>query len=67
MVQIVLQGLIKASEAQNKLSSKYKWPVHAGGDVQAPAPCAATNAEKRQLLITGQVFCDNSLYPVDLE
>ncbi|VDK71514.1 unnamed protein product [Litomosoides sigmodontis] len=49
----VWKGLIKASEAQNKLSSKCKWPVHAGGNAQTPAPCAATNAEKRQLLITG--------------
>ncbi|KAL3982254.1 LLGL2 family protein [Acanthocheilonema viteae] len=49
----VWKGLIKASEAQNKLSSMCKWPVHAGGDAQTPAPCAATNAEKRQLLITG--------------
>ncbi|EJW83886.1 hypothetical protein WUBG_05201 [Wuchereria bancrofti] len=55
----VWKGLIKASEVQNKLSSKCKWPVHGGGDAQTPAPCAATNAEKRQLLITGQVFCDN--------
>uniref|UniRef100_A0A158Q8B9 LLGL domain-containing protein n=1 Tax=Elaeophora elaphi TaxID=1147741 RepID=A0A158Q8B9_9BILA len=54
----VWKGLIKASEAQNKLSSRCKWPVHAGGDAQTPAPCAATNSEKRQLLITGQVFCD---------
>ncbi|VDO51629.1 unnamed protein product, partial [Brugia timori] len=52
-------GLIKASEVQNKLSSKCKWPIHGGADAQTPAPCAATNAEKRQLLITGQVFCDN--------
>uniref|UniRef100_A0A1I7VDV9 LLGL domain-containing protein n=1 Tax=Loa loa TaxID=7209 RepID=A0A1I7VDV9_LOALO len=52
----VWKGLIKASEAQNKLASKYKWPVHGGGDAQIPAPCAATNAEKRQLLITGLSF-----------
>ncbi|KAM3726151.1 LLGL scribble cell polarity complex component [Dirofilaria immitis] len=49
----VWKGLIKASEVQNKLSSKFKWPVHAGGDAYIPSPCAATNAEKRQLLITG--------------
>ncbi|OZC11146.1 LLGL2 protein [Onchocerca flexuosa] len=60
----VWKGLIKASEAQNKLSSKFKWPVHAGDDAHTPVPCAATNAEKRQLLITGQVgtydpFCDD--------
>ncbi|VBB29570.1 unnamed protein product [Acanthocheilonema viteae] len=57
----VWKGLIKASEAQNKLSSMCKWPVHAGGDAQTPAPCAATNAEKRQLLITGQArrwYCE---------
>ncbi|KAK6110559.1 LLGL2 family protein [Brugia pahangi] len=49
----VWKGLIKASEVQNKLSSKCKWPIHGGADAETPAPCASTNAEKRQLLITG--------------
>uniref|UniRef100_A0A915Q1R0 Lethal giant larvae homologue 2 domain-containing protein n=1 Tax=Setaria digitata TaxID=48799 RepID=A0A915Q1R0_9BILA len=49
----VWKALIKASEAQNRLSAKCKWPIHAGGNVQTPVLCASTNAEKRQLLITG--------------
>ncbi|VDM98108.1 unnamed protein product [Thelazia callipaeda] len=49
----VWKALIKASEIQNKSSSKSKWPIHAGEEAQMPALCAATNAEKRQLLITG--------------
>uniref|UniRef100_A0A8R1TTH3 LLGL domain-containing protein n=1 Tax=Onchocerca volvulus TaxID=6282 RepID=A0A8R1TTH3_ONCVO len=57
----VWKALIKASEAQNKLSSKFKWPVHAGEDAYAPVPCAATNAEKRQLLITGQFWSTGSV------
>lgn len=46
--------LMKATEARKKADSKSSWPIHAGANAQVPAPpCAATNAEKRQLLITG--------------
>lgn len=44
---------MKASDAEKRADSKGSWPINAGANAQIPAPCAATNTEKRQLLITG--------------
>ncbi|MFH4977223.1 hypothetical protein AB6A40_003932 [Gnathostoma spinigerum] len=51
----VWKTLTKATEAQQgrKIRDKKSWPIHAGANVKPPAPCASSNTEKRQLLITG--------------
>ncbi|VDM41066.1 unnamed protein product [Toxocara canis] len=64
----VWKALNKASDAQKKKNTaKSKWPLAAGANIQPPAPCAANNAEKRQLLITGhengmvKIWCASSV------
>ncbi|VDN59071.1 unnamed protein product [Dracunculus medinensis] len=50
----VWKDITKASELIRKeKSGSKKWPIFAGSDIEPPILCAATNVEKRQLLITG--------------
>uniref|UniRef100_A0A915BPQ5 Lethal giant larvae homologue 2 domain-containing protein n=1 Tax=Parascaris univalens TaxID=6257 RepID=A0A915BPQ5_PARUN len=64
----VWKALVKVSDVQKKRSaSKNPWPLTAGSNIQPPALCAANNAERRQLLITGhengmvKIWCAGSV------